>query len=57
MKIYTKIIYEWLDDHLVEKSSESFEYEGDLTLCSTGGGGGGTIGQVTKMFQKLLPMS
>ena len=49
MKIYTKIIYEWLDDHLVEKSSESFEYEGDLTLCTGGGGGGGgTIGQVTK---------
>ena len=41
MKIYTEINYEWLDNHLVEKSSESFDYEGDLILCGVGGGGGG----------------
>ena len=45
MKIYTKIIYEWLDGKLVEQSSDSFEYKGDLTLCGGGGGGGGTIAQ------------
>ena len=52
MKIYTKIIYEWLDGKLVEQSSESFEYEGELTLCGVGGGGGGggggTLNQVIK---------
>ena len=41
MKIYTEINYEWLDNHLVEKSSESFDYEGELILCGVGGGGGG----------------
>ena len=41
MKIYTEINYEWLDNHLVEKSSESFDYEGDLILCGVGNGGGG----------------
>ena len=41
MKIYTEINYEWLDNHLVEKSSESFDYEGELILCGVGNGGGG----------------
>jgi len=41
MKIYTEINYEWLDNHLVEKSSESFDYEGEIILCGAGGGGGG----------------
>ena len=44
MKIYTKIIYKWIDGQLVETSSESFEYEGNLTLCGGGGGGGGGKG-------------
>ena len=30
---------------MVEQSSDSFEYKGDLTLCGGGGGGGGTIAQ------------
>lgn len=44
MKIYTKIIYKWIDGQLVETSSESFEYKGHLTLCGGGGGGGGGKG-------------
>ena len=49
MKIYTKIIYEWLDGRLVEQSSDFFEYEGDLTLCAGGGGGGGSVPIVEKV--------
>ena len=45
MKIYTKIIYEWLDGKLVEQSSDSFEYKGDLNLCGGGVGGLGSIAQ------------
>ena len=33
MKIYTEIIYEWTDDGLKEVSSESFDYEGEVSLC------------------------
>jgi hypothetical protein len=40
MKIYTEINYKWLDGGLVETDSKSFEYEGYLTLCGPGGGGG-----------------
>lgn len=47
MKIYTEINYKWLDNQLVETSSESFEYKGELTLCGPGGGGGGTLEQIT----------
>ena len=36
MKIYTEINYEWLDGQLIEISSESFNYNGPLTLCSGG---------------------
>jgi len=36
MKIYTEINYEWLDGQLIEISSESFNYNGDLTLCAAG---------------------
>ena len=52
MKIYTKIIYEWLDGKLVEQSSESFEYEGELTLCGVGGGGGGGGGTAHQIVKK-----
>ena len=52
MKIYTKIIYEWLDGKLVEQSSESFEYEGELTLCGVGGGGGGGGGTLDQVVKK-----
>jgi len=37
MKIYTEVNYEWKDDQLVEVSSESFNYEGDVSECKGGG--------------------
>jgi len=40
MKIYTEVNYQWIDGKLVETSSKSFEYTGNLTLCGGGGGGG-----------------
>ena len=40
MKIYTEINYQWVDGRLVETSSKSFEYSGNLILCGGGGGGG-----------------
>jgi hypothetical protein len=35
MRIYTEIVYIWDDnkEELVEESSKSFDYEGELTLC------------------------
>ena len=34
MKIYTEVIYEWIDgEGLVEISSDSFDYEGEVDLC------------------------
>jgi len=33
MKVYTEIIYEWKDGGLKEISSESFDYEGEVTQC------------------------
>ena len=34
MKIYTEINYEWIDgEGLVEISSDSFDYEGEVALC------------------------
>ena len=34
MKIYTEITYEWIDgEGLVEISSDSFDYEGEVALC------------------------
>jgi len=37
MKVYTEIIYTWDDNKgkLVEESSKSFEYEGEVTLCDS----------------------
>mgnify|MGYP003150222851 CR=1 FL=1 len=52
MKIYTEINYEWLDDQLVQTSSKSFEYSGDITQCGGGGGGGGTVGKVLGNVKK-----
>ena len=49
MKIYTEINYKWLDGGLVETDSKSFEYEGDLTLCGPGGGGGTLAEVATKL--------
>ena len=36
MKIYTEIIYEWIDGGLKEVSSESFDYEGEVISCKGG---------------------
>jgi hypothetical protein len=44
MKIYTEVNYKWIDGSLVQTSSKSFDYTGDLTLCGGGGGGGGKGG-------------
>ena len=41
MKIYTEVNYEWRDDQLVQTSSESFDYEGEVQQCGMFGGGGG----------------
>ena len=38
MKIYTEINYELKDGKLVQVSSESFEYDGDVAQCKGGGG-------------------
>ena len=37
MKVYTEVIYTWDDNkgELVEESSKSFEYQGEVTLCDT----------------------
>ena len=37
MKIYTEIVYTWDDNkgELVEESSKSFDYQGEVTLCDT----------------------
>ena len=48
MKIYTEVNYEWKNDSLVQTSSESFDYSGDIALC--GGGGGG----ITKVLNKVI---
>ncbi len=50
MKIYTEVNYEWKNDSLVQTSSESFDYSGDIALC--GGGGGGS--SVTKLFDQTV---
>ena len=47
MKVYTEVNYKWEDGKLIETSSDSFEYSGDITLCG-GGGGGGVINKVLK---------
>lgn len=39
MKVYTEVNYKWEDGKLIETSSDSFEYSGDITLCGGGGGG------------------
>ena len=50
MKVYTEVNYEWKNDSLVQTSSESFDYSGDIALC--GGGGGGSA--VTKVLDKVI---
>ena len=48
MKVYTEVNYEWKNDSLVQTSSESFDYSGDIALCGGGGGGGPSITKVIK---------
>ena len=35
MKVYTEIVYTWNDEksELVEESSKSYEYQGEVTQC------------------------
>lgn len=51
MKIYTEINYEWKDGHLVETSSNSFDYYGLIEQCC---GGGGTASDLTKKATTTL---
>ena len=51
MKVYTEVNYKWEDGKLIETSSASFEYSGDITLCGGGGGGGGNI--ITKAASRI----
>jgi len=39
MKIYTEVNYIWKDDKLVQTSSESFDYFGEVSKCDTRKGG------------------
>ena len=58
MKIYTEINYEWLDDQLVETSSKSFEYEGEVIECGSFGGqdvgGGDPIAKVSETVSDVV---
>lgn len=40
MKIYTKVVYQWVGDELVTVEEESFDYEGPVAEAKGGGGGG-----------------
>lgn len=40
MKIYTKVVYQWVGDELVKVDEESFDYEGQVAQAKGGGGGG-----------------
>lgn len=40
MKIYTKVVYQWVGDELVKVEEESFDYEGPVAEAKGGGGGG-----------------
>ena len=40
MKVYTEVNYEFKNGVLVEQSSKSYEYKGEVSLCKGGGGGG-----------------
>lgn len=40
MKIYTKVVYQWVGDELVQVEEESFDYQGPVAEAKGGGGGG-----------------
>ena len=53
MKIYTEVNYEWKNNSLVQTSSESFDYSGDIALCG-GGGGGDPITKTVKAVKTTV---
>ena len=38
MKVYTEVNYEFKNGVLVEQSSKSYNYTGEVSLCKGGGG-------------------
>ena len=46
MKVYTEVNYEFKNGVLVEQSSKSYNYTGEVSLCK--GGGGASISKVLK---------
>jgi len=49
MKVYTEVNYEFKNGVLVEQSSKSYEYTGEVSLCKGGGGN-----PVTKTINKAV---
>ena len=43
MKVYTEVNYEFKNGVLVEQSSKSYEYTGEVSLCKGGGGVANTM--------------
>lgn len=54
MKVYTEVVYTWDDtkNELVEESSESFDYEGEVTQCGFGGSFGAAVRNVKRTTKK-----
>ena len=52
MKVYTEVNYEFKNGVLVEQSSKSYEYTGELSLCG-GGGAAKVIKAVTDPVAKV----
>lgn len=53
MKIYNEIVFEWVDGSLQVVLEDSFEYSGEVSLCSGGGGGSGDQ-VVTTMYAPYI---
>ena len=56
MKVYTEVVYKWDDakNELVEESSKSFDYEGEVTQCGFGGSFGAAISNITRTVKKTV---